>query len=93
MILYLAATLATGWLGEWIGVLRSVSAVLEGKTFLGWQRWIGEWWWMAALPLATLFIWRGRLGIASIAVSPHVVPYYWLFLLLEVPHRRTRERS
>lgn len=82
-VLYVAATWATGWLEEWIAVLRSVSAGLEGKTFLGWQRWLGSWWWTVAVPLAIVLMWRGRLGLASIAISPHIVPYYWIFLLLE----------
>lgn len=84
-VLYAAATWATGWLDEWFAVLGSVSAGLEGKTFLGWQRWLGEWWWAVAVPLAAMLMWWGRLGLASIAISPHIVPYYWLFLLLEVP--------
>lgn len=90
-ILYVAVTWGTGWLEEWIGVLGSVSVGLEGKTFLGWQRWIGPWWWAVAVPLAAVLMWRGRLGLASIAISPHIVPYYWLFLLLEArPAPRTR---
>lgn len=81
--MYAAATWATGWLEEWLVVLGRVSAGLEGKTFLGWQRWLGAWWWAAAVPLAVMLMWRGRLGLASIAISPHIVPYYGLFLLLE----------
>jgi hypothetical protein len=81
--LYAAASWATGWVDEWFSVLSSVSAGLEGKTFLGWQRLVGSWWWVIALPLAGALMWRGRMGLASIAISPHIVPYYWLFLLVE----------
>ena len=91
-ILYVAATWATGWLEEWIGVLRSVSAGLEGKTFFGWQRWIGSWWWAVAVPLAAVLMWGRRPGLASIAIGPHIVPHYWLFLMLEarpIPATRT----
>ena len=89
---YVAANWMTGWLDEWIDILRSVSAGLEGKTFLGWQRWLGEWWWAVALPLAAMLSWRGRLGLASVAISPHIVPYYWIFVLLDIPGARPAGR-
>ena len=44
---------------------------------------IGVWWIPIGLALAVFFTWRGRLGLASLAASPYLILYYWLFGLLE----------
>jgi hypothetical protein len=55
---------------------------------------IGAWWVPIGLVLAAYLIWRGRLGLASVAASPYLILYYWLFVLLElVPARRAVQES
>ena len=51
---------------------------------------IGVWWIPIGLALAGFLTWRGRLGLASLAASPYLILYYWIFGLLEfVPVRRS----
>ena len=45
---------------------------------------IGVWWLPFGLALAAWLTWKGRLGLASLAVSPYVLPYYLLMGLLEI---------
>src|SRR4029077_19759041 len=44
---------------------------------------MGLWWIPIGLALAVVFTWRGRLGLASLAASPYLILYYWIFGLLE----------
>ena len=54
---------------------------------------IGVWWIPIGLALAAFLTWRGRLGLASLAASPYLILYYWIYGLLEFlpPPRRPAE--
>ena len=58
------------------------------------SRFIGLLWIPIGVALAVLLTWRGRLGLASLAISPYWLPYYFLMLLLEfAPARQPRAES
>jgi hypothetical protein len=81
--------LISGYAGEWLGRLVTsgdeIAAHNAGPSAL-----IGVWWIPIGLALAVYLTWRGRLGLASLAASPYLILYYWLFGLLElVPARRS----
>lgn len=48
----------------------------------------GLWWFAIGLPLAGWLTWKGRVGLASLAVSPYILPHYFLMLLLELRNNR-----
>ena len=50
-----------------------------------WFRWL-----LIGVPLATWLTVKGRPGFASLAASPYWLPYYLLFLLLELPRSRVK---
>lgn len=79
-----AATLATGLTGEWVAVLFGSTSEIEWMFNVGPSRWLGAWWLLLGIPLAVWLTWKGRVGLASLAVSPYLLPYYLLFGLLHV---------
>ena len=79
-VVSLLGAFATGWLDEWIGALfRGGMAETTSWLNLSPSRFIGAWWLLIGVPLAAWLTWRGRLGLASLAVSPYLLPYYLLF--------------
>lgn len=46
--------------------------------------WIGVAWIPIGLALGAWLTWRGRVGMAALAVSPYVLPYYAMTLLWEI---------
>jgi hypothetical protein len=90
-VVHLIMVLIVGYGGEWLQRLASsgdeIALHNAGPSAL-----IGAWWIPIGIALAILFTWRGRLGLASLAVSPYLILYYWIFALLEItPFRRTPE--
>ncbi len=79
-----AATLATGEGLSWLVVLPVGIDVIGTDWDIGPSRLLGLWWWPIGLLASGWLLWRGRLGLASIAISPYWLPYYLLFLLLEL---------
>lgn len=72
-----------GWGPEWIARLtESGGDMVSGWNFAP-SRWIGWWWMLAAVPLAVWLTWKGRIGLASLAASPYIFPFYGLMLVLE----------
>jgi hypothetical protein len=55
---------------------------IEWMFNVGPSRWLGAWWLLAGIPLAAWLTWRGRVGLASLAVSPYLLPYYLMFGVL-----------
>ena len=78
-----AATLATGAAGPWIGALLRAEADVGHALNLSPSALIGPLWIPVGLVLAGILVAMGRLGWASLAASPYVLPYYLLFGLLE----------
>jgi hypothetical protein len=51
------------------------------------SHWIGVAWVPIGIALAAFFTWKGRLGLACLAASPYVLPYYLLMGFLELRFR------
>src|SRR5207248_2786593 len=81
--LVVLATLATGAAGPWIGALVRAEADVGHELNFGPSALIGPVWIPIGLALAAVLVTMGRLGWASLAASPYVLPYYLLFGLLE----------
>ena len=82
------AVLATGYGDEWIAMLlTSGTDGIEGPFNLSPSRFIGRLWLPIGVVLAILLTWRGRPGLAAIAISPYLLPHYLLVLLLEIAPR------
>jgi hypothetical protein len=57
---------------------------VESIDNLGPSALIGWAWVPIGLALGAWLTWKGRLGLASLAVSPYVLPYYLVMILLEL---------
>ena len=70
---------------EWLGVLATAGRVDMGNPYaIGPAKLIGAVWVVIGVPLALVLTRIGRLGLAGLAASPYWLPYYLLFLLLEL---------
>lgn len=80
------AGLATGTLGTWVTLMLGTSSAFwyTSPWNIGPSSVVGAAWVPIGLGLAALLTWRGRLGLASLAVSPYLIHYYALFALLEL---------
>ena len=75
------------WTGEalaWMGALLASGGTITSFYDVGPSRIIGPWWLPIGLALGAWLTWKGRLGLASLAVSPYVWPYYLVMALLEL---------
>jgi len=73
-----------GLLPQWFEALQGATGHELGNLYnLGPSRVIGIWWIPIGILLAIGFTWRGHLGLASLAASPYLLPYYFLMGLLE----------
>jgi hypothetical protein len=88
-VLHTVAVFAVGYGNEWIGALLGSGSELGGTLNLAPSAVIGWLWIPISVALSVWFFSRGRLGLASVALSPYWLPYYLLMLLLELdPHAR-----
>jgi hypothetical protein len=84
---------AMGELRPWLGALLGSPGDVTNPINYAPSRFIGLAWSLVALPLAAIAFLRGRLGLASLAASPYVFPYYLLFAFLELPFVRETYRE
>lgn len=75
--------LATGWGAEWITQLARSDADINSVVNISPSRFIGLSWLLLGIPLSIWLTWRGRLGWASLAISPYLLPPYLLMAMLE----------
>lgn len=86
--------LASGWADEWARELLHDPKEVGSLTDVGPTRFIGRAWLVIGIPLGIWLTVKGRLGWASLAISPYLLPYYLLFGLLElVPKPRSANQS
>jgi hypothetical protein len=78
------AALGTGWGVEWSSRLITSGGDIANPVNIGPSRFIGAWWMLAGVPLAAWLTWKDRVGWASLAISPYLLPPYLLFAVLEV---------
>jgi hypothetical protein len=88
LVAHTAAVVVSGWGGEWLRQLFASTDEIHSFWNLGPSRLIGLWGLVIGIPLAAWLTVRGRLGLASLAISPYWLPYYFLFLLLDLPFVR-----
>ena len=90
----LLTALPTGYLPEWIGSLfRSGADEIANDFNLSPSRFIGAAWLIIGLPLAAWLTVRGRVGWASMAISPYLLPYWVQMLGLELVQPRDRSAA
>lgn len=86
------AVAATGWGDEWIRELMNAKEI-GSATDVGPSRILGRAWLVVGVPLGIWLTWKGRVGWASLAVSPYLLPYYLLMGLLELVPKREEATS
>ena len=85
VVLGVLTALPTGYLPAWIGSLFQSGANEMANDFnLSLSRFVGIAWLAVGVPLAVWLTIRGRLGWASMAISPYLLPYYVQMLGLEL---------
>ncbi len=84
----------SGYLASWIGSLTQLGPDEITNDFnLSPSRFIGLAWLVVGLPLAAWLTLRRRLGWASLAISPYLLPYYVQMLGLELVQPKSRARE
>ena len=78
-----ALTLATGEAAGFVDALARGGNMIEFERNYGPSRWFGWAWLIAGVPLAAWLVWKGRIGFASLAVSPYLLPYHFIVALWE----------
>ena len=88
VLAHAGAVVLTGWHVEWAERLLSLTREeVHVSLNLAPSRWIGTAWVPLGVAFAVVLAWRGRLGWASLAISPYLFPPYLLMLVLEWPRR------
>jgi len=83
--LVIATAIPTGYLGDWVGSFNASGVKDIANDFnLSPSHFVGAWWMVVGLPLAIWLTLRGRLGWASMAISPYLLPYWVQMLGLEL---------
>jgi hypothetical protein len=77
--------LVSGWGDEWIGRLLTSTDEIGSAFNVGPTALIGPWWFLIGIPLGAWLFWQGWVGLAGLAVTPYVLPYY-LMLAPVRPH-------
>ena len=80
----MASTAALGYGSAWADALTRSAGDVRNVFNLGPTGFIGPAWLLVGIPLGVWLTFRGRLGWASLAISPYLLPYYYLMLGLEV---------
>jgi hypothetical protein len=84
-------SLFTGHLGPWVTSLIDTPDVANASDVnFGPSRIMGQWWLLIGFPVGAWLTFSGRLGWASLAVSPYLLPQYFLMVYLEFLERRHR---
>ena len=92
--LTLLTAIPTGYLPDWIGSFLSSGVKDVANDFnLSPSRFVGAAWMIVGVPLGIGLTWRGRLGWASMAISPYLLPYWVQILGLELVRPAARSAS
>lgn len=83
--LVVLTAIPTGYLPDWISSFAASGVKDIANDFnLSPSRFVGAWWIVVGLPLAAWLTLRGRIGWASMAISPYLLPYWVQMLGLEL---------
>jgi len=88
-VVHAALVVASGWGGAWIAQLFASTEEIGSAFNIGPSALVGLWWLVLGIPLGAWLFWRGRVGLAGLAISPYLLPYYLMFALLDLPSRDT----
>jgi hypothetical protein len=80
--------IVSGQGGAWIGRLLSSTGEIGSAFNVGPSALVGPWWLLLGIPLGAWLFWRGRAGLAGLAISPYLLPYYLMVALLDLPSSR-----
>jgi hypothetical protein len=78
----------SGWGDEWISRLVTSTDEIGSAFNVGPTAVIGPWWSLIGIPLSAWLFWRGWVGLAGLAVTPYVLPYYLMLGLLRAKDDR-----
>lgn len=87
-VVHAGIVIASGWGGAWIGRLLSSTDEVGSAFNIGPTAVIGLWWLVLGIPLGAWLLWRGRVGLSGLAISPYLLPYYLMTALLDLPSSR-----
>jgi hypothetical protein len=90
--IHAALVVASGWGGDWVNRLVTSTDEVGSLFNIGPTAVIGLWWLILGLPLGAWLLWRGRVGLSGLAISPYVLPYYLMTALLDLPDGRADPR-
>ena len=92
--LVVATAIPTGYLGDWVASFNASGAKDIANDFnLSPSRFVGPWWLLVGVPLGVWLTLRGRIGWASMAISPYLLPYWVQMLGLELVRHGARSAS
>lgn len=80
--------LLSGWGDEWIVRLLTSTDEIGSAFNVGPTALIGPWWLLIGIPLGVWLFWRGWPGLAGLAITPYVLPYYLMLAPLRAPADR-----
>ena len=90
-IIHGGLVLATGLTETWWTTVMSVTpGIQDGGLNMGPTQWLDYWWFVGGIPLAGWLTYRGRVGLAGLALSPYIWPYYLMFVVPDVNRPGTR---
>jgi len=92
--LVIASAVPTGYLGDWVASFNASGVKDIANDFnLSPSRFVGPWWLLVGIPLGVWLTLRGRIGWASMAISPYLLPYWVQLLGLELVRPRDAVRA
>jgi len=92
--LVVASAVPTGYLGDWVASFTASGVKDIANDFnLSPSRFVGPWWLLVGIPLGVWLTLRGRIGWASMAISPYLLPYWVQMLGLELVRPRDGVRA
>jgi hypothetical protein len=89
-VVHAALVLATGLAGAWLTQLFASTEMVGSIFNVGPTAVVGLSWLLLGIPLGAWLFLRGRVGLAGLAISPYLLPYYLMMVLLDLPSRRPR---
>lgn len=85
-LVHAGLVLWTGLGDEWLPMLMTTGdEMLNHRWNIGPSAIVGALWLPIGLALGAWLLRHGRIGLASLAVSPYILPYYYLFVVLDLP--------
>jgi hypothetical protein len=88
-----ALVLWTGLGGAWLTQLFASTEMVGSVFNVGPTAIVGLWWLLIGIPLGAWLFWQGRVGLAGLAISPYLLPYYLMTALLDLPSSRDSEAA